>query len=346
MKSIKLSPIDNIPKSKSFSAQGNLEGTLASKNTSDSGLDKSNKIILEPLLVKSDISASTSGSIQKNDREGSLSTESGTFSRHGLLSSLQAVDKSPAIVLGSEEMLNQRNAEVERSSDVVAANIDNTIFKSEEMLNHRRATVQRINAPNIEEPNEFPIYPELTRIDIRALVDTMEPIITNPRRAYTPLIVDPSHRVDIFFEYSADYSGVFIDAKKYMVEAFVKKSKTINQCLLEMKEILLNAMKCGKTLVFHMGDSATNFVTKFNHPDIFPSLDILAEAGRKMKLEENYRKLTDDPQFVCRNEFCVVVTSGFQVEDYREFLCHSLPLDEMVAIYIMPPTSAPKAFAP
>ncbi|KAJ3260018.1 hypothetical protein HK103_001528 [Boothiomyces macroporosus] len=267
--------------------------------------------------------------------------------RHGLLSSIQSVEKPALKILGSEEMLHQRSAQVERPSDTTAAaNIDNTIFKSEEMLNHRRATVQRTNLNIIEDPEPLPTYPELTTIDIRALVDTIEPIISHHKRAYTPLIIDPTRRVDIFFEYSADYSGVFLDAKKYMIEAFVKKSKTINQCLLEMKELLLDAMKFGKTLVFNMGDAATNFVTKFNHPDVFPSMDILVEAGRKMKLEENYRKLTDDPLFVCRNEFCVVVTSAFQVDDYREFLCNSLPLHELVAIYITPPTAAAKTFAP
>ncbi|KAJ3273920.1 hypothetical protein HDV01_003751 [Terramyces sp. JEL0728] len=391
MKSIKLSPIDSIPKSKCFAAQEAPEVIHSIKNASDSGLDKSNRIFLEPITGKGDSNNSTSSIIQKNEREGSL--ESGGYTRHGQLASLPVIEKAAIQIRGSEEMLNQRHAEVERilTSDIngdiantvkdslkieglpksndssfqseslldIGNNedescstisdsgiIDNTIFQSEEMLNHRRATVQRIVAPITDEPNPFPVYPELTRIDIRALVDTIEPIITHPRRAYTPLIIDPTHRVDMFFEYSADYSGLFLDAKKYMIEAFVKKSKTIPQCLQEMKEILLNAMKHGKTFVFHMGDSATNFVTKFNHPDIFPSLDILSESGRKMKLEENYRKLTDDPQFVCRDEFCVVVTTAFQVEDYRDFLCNSLPLDELVAIYIQPATSAPKGFSP
>ena len=213
----------------------------------------------------------------------------------------------------------------------------------------------RILRPSGDTPVETPpISKHLRRINIRALVDTIEPILTHPTRSYTPLILDSSNRVDTFFEYSADYSGVFIDAKKYVVETLILKRMTHEDAMEEMRQKLVVALKYGRTLVIRMGDSAADFKKRFTDPKFFPSKLVLVQGGKEMFNETNYIQVVrqqdlEQGTFVVRPDFKVVVTSVFQIEDFDDFLANSFPfalVDELVPIYIEPPAQREQSNVP
>lgn len=199
-----------------------------------------------------------------------------------------------------------------------------------------------------QEPQEpTPLSTHLRKIHIRQLIETIEPILTHPIRPYTPLILDRSQRMDIFFQYSGDYSGVFIDAKKCIVETLVLKKVTLQETLEDMRQKLVLALKYGRTLVIRMGDTAMDLKTRFTHPDYFPSDLILKEAGRAMLLEPNYSRVVRDADkdqniFVAMPDFKVIVTSEFELQDFDEFLADAFPFglnEEMIPIWIEPPTN-------
>jgi hypothetical protein len=172
------------------------------------------------------------------------------------------------------------------------------------------------------------------------LVDTIKPILYHPKRPYTPLIVDASGNVDVFFTYAGEFGGLFIDAKKYLSNVLIQKTMTVPEALEEMRQTLVNALKYGKTLVLQMGNTALDFMHTFHGPDTFPVQEVLVEAGRRFRKEEYWSKVVRKEDrdshglFVCLPEFNVVVTSKFQAEEYQEFLESALPLNEMIPILI------------
>ncbi|KAJ3359367.1 hypothetical protein HDU91_004946 [Kappamyces sp. JEL0680] len=187
-----------------------------------------------------------------------------------------------------------------------------------------------------------PLSNALQQINIKALVNVMKPLIEHPARPWTPLILDPTERVDIFFQYSGDYSGLFVDAKKVLVEVLVKKTVTMAAALEELRKVLVNALKHGRTLVIRLGDTATDFVEKFTGADTFPTKDLFCRAGQLFKTEEYWSRVVreedkDQGQFVVKPDFCVVITSAFQMADYQELLAKAIWLDECAPIYIEPP---------
>ncbi|KAJ3147108.1 hypothetical protein HDU86_008104 [Geranomyces michiganensis] len=186
-----------------------------------------------------------------------------------------------------------------------------------------------------------PLNRSLRSIDIRTLVDVLKPIVEHPIRPYTPLILDRSRRVETFFQYSADFDGIFLPAKKFLLKTLVQKTMTLDEALEEMRGLLVTAMKYGRTLVVDMADSATDFMHKFTRADAFPAAEVLSECGRRMTKEDNWAKVVRDADrengvFVVRQGFKVVVTSVFLLEDYEEFLSSALPMDEMIPIHILP----------
>jgi hypothetical protein len=190
---------------------------------------------------------------------------------------------------------------------------------------------------------------DLRTINIKLLVDTIKPIIEHPRPC-TPLLIDPTDRVNIFFTYSGDYSGLFVDAKKILVQTMIRKEITTDEALEELRCILVNAMKHGRTLVVCMGDSATDFLHKFHGDNTFPVQDLFVRAGlftsnltkgQLFKQPEYWAKVVRESDmeygtFVVRPEFSVVITTAFQLEDYQEFLKNAIPIQECIPIYILP----------
>ncbi|KAJ3137271.1 hypothetical protein HDU90_002057 [Geranomyces variabilis] len=186
-----------------------------------------------------------------------------------------------------------------------------------------------------------PLERSLRSIDIRNLVEVLKPIVEHPIRTYTPLILDRSRRVETFFQYSADFDGIFLPAKKFLLKTLVQETMTLAEALEEMRTLLVTAMKYGRTLVVDMADSATDFMKKFTSADAFPAADVLSECGRRMTKEANWVKVVRDTDrengvFVVREGFKVVVTSVFLLEDYEEFLQSAIPMDEMIPIHIQP----------
>jgi hypothetical protein len=192
-----------------------------------------------------------------------------------------------------------------------------------------------------EKIEELKIENGVIKINIKKLIDTIQPILSHPKTPKTPLIIDRSNRTDTFFQYAGEYSGLFIEAKKYLVEVLVKKTMTFVQAMEELRLELVTAMKYGRTLVIRMSDTATDFVHKFTKEDSFPVLDLFVEGGRRMHLEEYWSKVVRKDElehgtFQVKAGFCVVITTGFLLSDYFGFLSKSLPMDQLVPVYIEP----------
>ncbi|KAI8895108.1 hypothetical protein BC833DRAFT_178940 [Globomyces pollinis-pini] len=197
-------------------------------------------------------------------------------------------------------------------------------------------------------PSIVPLTTELRRINIKQLIDTIQPIISHPIKAYTPLLIDPTSRVDTFFQYAADYSGIILEAKKYLVDTFITKSITHDDAMEQLRTLLITAMKHGKVLVIRMSNTAVDFPHKFNDPNRFPVTDLFVDAGRRMKLEQYWKPIVRDEDyehgvFIVRPEFKVVFTTEFALEDYQEFLMNVIPMNECIPIYIEPPTDIPRS---
>ena len=187
---------------------------------------------------------------------------------------------------------------------------------------------------------EKEISSELKKINIKQLIDTMKPLIES---RVTPLILDQSGRCDIFFQYST-YSGLFVEAKKILVETLILKKITMQVTLDNLRKMLVSCLKYGRTLVIRMTDSACDFMTTFTHPDFFPASDLLVEAGQRFKSEEYWRKvvrdedLERDGQFNVKDEFCVIILSTLSAHEYKNSLENAIPISGCAAIFIEPPS--------
>jgi hypothetical protein len=184
----------------------------------------------------------------------------------------------------------------------------------------------------------------VVRINIKELVNTIQPILSDSKSPKTPLILDCSGRAEIFFHYSADYAGVFIEAKKYLVETMILKRMSHSEAMEELRLLLVQAMKHGKALIVKMGDTATDFQHRFTREDCFPVADLFVEGGRRMFVPEYWEKVVREEDkvdgiFVPKPGFCVIVTSSFSPDTYLEYLCKALPLHAMQVIYIEPVVS-------
>eukprot|EP00842_Homolaphlyctis_polyrhiza_P002307 jgi/Hompol1/3077/HPOL_006328-RA len=172
---------------------------------------------------------------------------------------------------------------------------------------------------------------------------TLDPILNHPTHPLTPLILDPTGRIDIFFQYAGEFAAIPLDAKKLLVETLVHKRATMESTLEMMRQTLVAAMKHGRTLHISMLDSAADLLHRFTSPTEFPAATVLAQGGRLMYDEQHFAPVVRDADmrdtggvFVVRPGFQVVVTSLFDVEDYKEFLKVALPVDEMAQIFILP----------
>jgi hypothetical protein len=93
-----------------------------------------------------------------------------------------------------------------------------------------------------------------TTINTTALPATLESIYNS--RKFTPLILDQSDRTTTFYNYQ---DAIIIDAKMYLSKVVIKKTMSQVDAKEEMRKHVVNALKYGKTLVFHLQNSAFNF---------------------------------------------------------------------------------------
>ncbi|KAJ3033406.1 hypothetical protein HDV00_006372 [Rhizophlyctis rosea] len=204
------------------------------------------------------------------------------------------------------------------------------------------STSNSSNPPNIDPPPDpKPLTRILRKISILHLPQTIHPILSHPIRPYTPLIIDRSRRADLFFQYSSEFQGIFIEAKKILLDTLVHKRITMDETLASLRQTLVAAMKYGRALIISLSDSATDFRTRFTHPDFFPAYTVMTQGGRLIAKEENWKKVVREGDlengcFVVREGFCVIVTSMFLLEDYEEFLRGAVPLEEMCPVYVKP----------
>lgn len=63
------------------------------------------------------------------------------------------------------------------------------------------------------------------------------------------------------------------------------------ETLETLRQMLVAALKYGRTLVIDMADTATDFMHKFTSDTEFPAARVLAECGRRMALEEHWKNV-------------------------------------------------------
>jgi hypothetical protein len=199
------------------------------------------------------------------------------------------------------------------------------------------------NAANV---NEVLPKSDLLRIGMKQLLFTLQPMISPPNS--TPLLIDPTQRVDIYFTYSAE-GAIFIEAKKYVIATFITKTMTLFEALEDMRKLLIQAMKQGKPLVIQMTDSAADFNHVFTSKDCFPE-EVFQLGGSKLYRKEYFTKVVreqelDNGSWVTKAGFFVVVTTMFDPRIFSMYLKKSLPLKHLTPIYIEPPASTDIGFS-
>jgi|EP00505_MAST-04D_sp_SCG-Rhode-Island_P001681 hypothetical protein len=198
--------------------------------------------------------------------------------------------------------------------------------------------VEEVAADLVEEP--VPSVPSVEVIKLPELLDKWEECIKVHKK--WPLFLDSneSKPVASFLGYQ---TLLTIDAKKGMVESSIKKTKSIDDVREEWRALVTKCMikktnpqnayeLKGCPLWLHLGNSATDFKGKFCADD-FPE-DFFSFT--KMCDEETKKKFCKDDDFngtmegmVWGEEFKVIITSDFEVEDYVEFLENSIPLEHL-----------------
>ncbi|KAI9341391.1 hypothetical protein BDR26DRAFT_312015 [Obelidium mucronatum] len=168
---------------------------------------------------------------------------------------------------------------------------------------------------------------------LQMLIDTI-----HKQAKYTPLLIDPSGRVDTYFTYAGN--GHVVDTKKYLVQCDIQKIITKEDVKEDIRRQIVAGLKHGKTMVFAMLNSAFGF-KKYFDPSFFPE-QILEHSGVKFLEEDIYKpclRKEDYDEFgrFWPNEefpFRSVVTTLFELEDYEDFLTSNLNLEHFMPIYI------------
>lgn len=156
---------------------------------------------------------------------------------------------------------------------------------------------------------------------------------------YIPLLIDPSGRVDTFFQYSGgDFHCVLANPKEILVKAVIQKTMSIQDAKEKLRKHVVNALRYGKCLLLNLEDTAFNFES-FWDGDYFPR-QLLEQGGKSLLQEEVYSKLIRDEDktsgcFVPNDKFKVCLSSKFKVENYMEFLQQVLPMEMCFHVIIL-----------
>ncbi|KAJ3126781.1 hypothetical protein HK100_010086 [Physocladia obscura] len=153
----------------------------------------------------------------------------------------------------------------------------------------------------------------------------------------TPLLIDPSGRVDTYFTYAGN--GLVVDCKKILIQCDIQKAVSKEDAKEELRKVIVAGLKHGKTMVFTMMNSAFAF-QKYFDDKFFPEC-ILQQAGAEFLKDKNaynpcLRKedLDEFGGFYPNNDFKVLLTTQFELEDYEQFLEKSLDLMNVVPVFI------------
>ncbi|KAJ3230658.1 hypothetical protein HDU78_008194 [Chytriomyces hyalinus] len=179
---------------------------------------------------------------------------------------------------------------------------------------------------------------KLMRIPIKELQNLLDCI--HDGKQFTPLIIDPTGRVEVFFTYAGE--ALIMDCKKILVQCDLQKVMSLEDAKESLRQAVVAGLKFGKTVVFAMLNSAFAF-KKYFDASYFPA-SVLEQGGVKFRqdaavYEQCLRPADYDRGIFVVNEdwpFRVVLTSNFDLEDYEEFLASSVTLANMMPIYIEP----------
>ncbi|KAJ3290396.1 hypothetical protein HDU79_003251 [Rhizoclosmatium sp. JEL0117] len=155
---------------------------------------------------------------------------------------------------------------------------------------------------------------------------------------YTPLLIDPTGRVDVYFTYAGN--GLIVDTKKLLVQCDIQKTITREDAKEEIRKLIVAGLKYGKCMVFVQMNSAFAF-RKYFDAAFFPE-SVLERGGAPFFEKEVYTpclRAEDYDEFgrFWPNEeypFKSVVTTLFALEDYEDFLGTQLDLGKFMPIYI------------
>ena len=164
----------------------------------------------------------------------------------------------------------------------------------------------------------------------------------------TPLLIDmtadggDSTPMETFFAYSGDK---VIDLKRLVIEVDVRKEKSCEEALEEMRAKLVLAMRRGYHLVLMLSNSAPRLRSRFSSSAHMPYtlLEDNAEVQRVIGAEaEDWRHvgwsrdlLTEDDQvYVVHQDFNVLAITRFAPDVYEGYLGKELPLQSMQHIRV------------
>jgi len=176
-------------------------------------------------------------------------------------------------------------------------------------------------------------------ITVQQLLEKVDEAILTHKK--WPLFLDSndSKPVATFLGYQQNMT---IDAKKGMVESSIKKTKSIEEVQEEWRQLASKSLiaksqptagfqGAGCPLWLHMGASATDFKGKYSAEGSKFPIDIF--SCEKMATEESKQKFVTEeekgPVDLWGKDFKVILTSDFELEDYKEFLENSIPLEQL-----------------
>jgi len=176
-------------------------------------------------------------------------------------------------------------------------------------------------------------------ITVQQLLEKVDEAILTHKK--WPLFLDSndSKPVAAFLGYQQNMT---IDAKKGMVESSIKKTNSIEEVQEEWRQLASKSLiaksqptagfqGAGCPLWLHMGASATDFKGKYSAEGSKFPIDIF--SCEKMATEESKQKFVTEeekgPVDLWGKDFKVILTSDFELEDYKEFLENSIPLEQL-----------------
>ena len=194
------------------------------------------------------------------------------------------------------------------------------------------------------------------------LADMMRAIELATADGKAPLILDhlDDHPAETFFGYQSCF---VVDAKELIGKVYVAK-EPIAEHHEALRKKLIGAMTTGFTLWVRLANAAPTFLKQeddpdgakcFCHPDKFPESTFALAKGAKADGEEMcYPSVFLDKEWIEKNTtkeerdelsvsmltgrsdaFQLVLTSAFELEDYKEFLEAGLPVGSMQVIDIV-----------
>lgn len=147
------------------------------------------------------------------------------------------------------------------------------------------------------------------------LVDFEGPFEKIFQENFTPLILDESEDSKIITFFSYQHTAI-IDGKKLVTDYLLRKQPLI-ECLNYCRLQLVNAMKHGKLLVIHLGNSAPDFMNIFNDEQLMksqkvddPNLayfpkEVFYEGGNQLKSNEWVKRLFREEDMLPHKNFAI-----------------------------------------